>query len=82
MNIDRVKSCTTADASVNQLLCMSEVDAQESERDVHLPTLLLLLLLLLLLQTFDDAGQILEHSSPMTGQGIPAVLLLLPYSQV
>jgi hypothetical protein len=60
---------------------MSEVDAQESERDVHLPTLLLLLLLLLL-QTFDDAGQILEYSSPMTGQGQPAVLLLLPYSQV
>ena len=58
---------------------MSEVDAQESEGDVHLPALLLLLLLL---QTFDDAGQILEHSSPMTGQGQPAVLLLLPYSQV
>jgi len=29
---------------------MSEVDAQESERDVHLPTLLLLLLLLLMMQ--------------------------------
>ncbi len=66
------------DASVNQQLCMSEMDGQECEHDVHLPTLLLLLLR----QTCDDASQMLQHNIPRGVQGQAAVLLLLSHSQV
>jgi len=53
---------------------MSEMDGQECEHDVHLPTLLLLLLLQ---QTCDDASQMLQHNIPRGVQGQAAVLLLL-----